>query len=60
MGGTMMMGLRFIWMSKFFFFRLAVTMEWSCEFEDLLTVDDSAEAKPLVYEHATAVKRLNK
>jgi hypothetical protein len=55
----MMMGLRFIWTSKFFF--SAWLLRWSCFEVVLLTVlVGSAEAKPLVYEHAAAVKRLNK
>jgi hypothetical protein len=59
MGGTMMMGLRFIWMSKFLFFAWLLRWTWF-EFVLLTVLIDSAEAKPLVYEHAAAVKRLNK
>jgi len=33
-------------------------VEWLEDFAD--DDDDSAEAKPLVYEHAAAVKKLNK
>lgn len=53
-----MTGLRFIWMSELFFLLLdGCEVDWRI----LLTViDNSAEAKPLVYEHAAAVKKLNK